>query len=115
MNTKNPDIMKSKYLSAVTPEVRNPIIIPQMKTAIISELIGNIGDLKDISEMQIYTAEALTELNASAADKKAIATKLNVLLKSVKINHQELAQKAQSQLADTKILKEFAQDLEDLN
>ncbi len=115
MNTKNPDIMKSKYLVAVTPEVRNPIIIPQLKTAIISELIGNIGDLKDISEMQIYTAEALAELNASAADKKAIATKLNILLKSIKINHQELAQKIQSQLADTKILKEFAQDLEDLN
>lgn len=110
---KNPKFFTSKYMKVGEPLVDHPIQVPRQTLAMITEYVSRIGASKDNAEMQIYIGEAMKDV--AAKDKEGVDQKLHDLLKSDKVDHQAMARAIQAELSDSKILKDFAKALEEMN
>jgi hypothetical protein len=115
LQTANPEILQSKFMRIQEVRADKPLEIPQYEFAIINELVSKIGDLKDIAEMQIYFSQALDYLGVGSMEKNQTLGKLNKFLKAQQIDHQALAREVQEKLADSKLLKQYVEKLEELN
>ncbi|MBK9323113.1 MAG: hypothetical protein IPM97_09280 [Bdellovibrionaceae bacterium] len=112
---ENPDLLMSKFMRISTPNVEKPILVPLQSFALMTELVSKIGKSKDGAEMQLYFREALDATGATVEQKNAILKKLDENLQIEEVDHQALSRQIEAQLAETKLLKEFAESLEKMN
>ncbi len=115
VRAENPELLIGKFMRTSSPVVDAPILVPQSEFALITDLVSKIGKSKDSAEMQIYFKEAMEATGASVSEKNEVLKKLDEALQAEAVDHRELARQMQSQLAETKLLKEFAENLEKMN
>jgi hypothetical protein len=111
----DPEILNGKFVRFSAPVVENPLRIPLQHYLIVKELVAKIGDSKDVAETQIYFQEAMDELGFSNARRKHVLIKIERRIGSEAVDHRSLSRQTQDRLNETKLLKAFAETLEEMN
>ncbi len=113
---KNPEIMKSSFLKMLPPDIKHPALIPLYPYAMATELVSEIGTLKDKAEYDIYVIDAMKELNfAPRIIAKVEKDLLQITNRTEKTDHKALSEAYQESLEAADLLLYFAKQLEKLN
>ena len=115
LHQANPKMTESKYLRFSDPLVADPIKVPLKLQSMIGELVELIGKQKDKAEAIIYIKEALNEPGLSSTNRAELTKKLEELMGTDNVDHRELSVQYMEKLNDTKLLKEFSEQLEEMN
>jgi hypothetical protein len=108
LKEKTPDILNNKYMHLDPVVVNEPVQIPVQMHGILTQIVADIGGLKDGSEVQIEFTNAINEIGYSPKKAKEIMAKLNSNLGLKTVDHQKLAREYQNRLNETNLLLEYA-------
>lgn len=112
MQTSQPQLLTSKFIQRMLPQISEPIQAPHGMTAMISQIVTDIGTAKDLAEMQLYFNQAAQMLGWSQSK----IDNMNQQISSGSVvDHQELARRYQMRIADTGLMHEFARWMKEYN
>ena len=112
---QDPDILNNKYMKIDDSAIKKPVLIPLQMHGIITKIVGTIGKLKDASELQIEFTKAMKALGYTSEQVQTVLATLNANLKIQQVDHEKLSHDYQQKLNDSRLLREFAKQLKDLN
>lgn len=113
MTAANPKLHENKFLQFPPSLAPEPVVIPQLQYAMISEIVQTIGKLKDGSESRIYITEALRKLRLSPAREQELTALVNERIP--RVDHRRISNRFQDRLEETELLKRFRKALKELN
>lgn len=106
MQAAQPQLLTSKFIQRMSPQLENPMQAPLKMTAMISQIVTDIGTSKDIAEMQLYFSEAAKEIGWTDSQIDSMKNKTG---DGQVVNHQDLAKRYQQRISDTGLMHEFAE------
>ncbi|MBL7545217.1 MAG: hypothetical protein JNL11_15470 [Bdellovibrionaceae bacterium] len=116
MMNENPKLLESGFLKMRESEIDDPIQIPFVPHAMLTEIVSKIGAQKDRAEADIFIDEAMTKLNFSASDRQRVESKLHDETGAAqKIDHKALSKFYQEKLEASGLLEFYVQQLEKFN
>ncbi len=111
----NPDMLASVYIPESYSEVKNPILFPEKLNAMTTELIAEIGKIKDQQEPLGYIKSAAQDMpNLDQVSKARILKKVGVMARQLE-DQEQVADAVQERLHETHLLNDYIHFLENHN
>jgi hypothetical protein len=115
LEASNPKLMDDKYIRFQKPTVKEPLRMPIRQLAIINEVVSQIGALKDKAEAMIEVEKMLDESGVVGERREQLKQKLIAKLGAEDVDHRKASRNFMKVLDNTKLLKNFAKSLEEIN
>jgi len=112
LKKENPNINVSAYLPSRDPEIDEPIDIPFQMQSILTEIVTDIGDIKDKDEPLFYIEQALQTQKFSRTTRNRVLEKI-VVLRQGSIDQRQAADAYQNRLRQTRLLSAIVEFLKD--
>jgi hypothetical protein len=114
LKEKNPDISKNLYLPMSAPEVKHPYVAGLKLFSLLTQVVADIGQLKDKDEPLFYIEKVIREQKFDQATRSRALAKLKTM-KDQSVDQQKVAVEYQQRILDSGLLDAIIAFLEQHN